>query len=107
MADFLNISDFLSPVSSAELSYDQGYKEGQIGKSILVYDEEFPDLDEADIVIVGCGEQRGNGMHMAYSAAPDAIRKQFYQLYYWHPDVRLADIGNLKKDPNSMILMLH
>jgi arginase family enzyme len=97
MSDFLNISDFLSPINSAELSYDQGYKEGQIGKTILVYDEEFPDLDEADIVIVGCGEQRGSGTHMAYSAASDAIRKQFYSLYYWHPDVKIADIGNLKK----------
>ena len=97
MADFLNISDFLVPVNRSELSYDQGYKDGQIGKSILVYEEEFPDLDEADLVFVGCGEQRGNGMHMAYSSAPDAIRRQFYALYGWHPDIRLADIGNLKK----------
>src|SRR5687768_13486174 len=97
MSDFLNISDFLSPVSRAELSFDHGYKDSQIGKSILVYDEEFPDLDEAELVFVGCGEQRGNGMHMAYSAAPDAIRRQFYALYGWHPDIRMADIGNLKK----------
>jgi formiminoglutamase len=97
MSDYLNISDFLSPVSRAELSFDQGYKEGQVGKTISVYDEEFPDLDEADLVFVGCGEQRGNGMHMAYSAAPDAIRRQFYSLYNWHPDVKMADIGNLKK----------
>ena len=97
MSDFLNISDFLSPVNRGELSYDQGYKEGQIGKAIQVYEDEFPDLDEADIVFVGCGEQRGNGSHMAYSAAPDAIRKQFYSLYFWHQDLRLADIGNLKK----------
>jgi formiminoglutamase len=97
MSDFLNIADFLSPISIAELSYDQGYKDSMIGKTIQVYDEEFPDLDEADIVFLGCGEQRGNGMHMAYSAAPDSIRKQFYSLYCWHPDLRMADIGNLKK----------
>jgi formiminoglutamase len=97
MADFLNISDFLLPVSRAGLSYDQGYKDGQIGRTIQVYEETFPDLDEADLVFIGCGEQRGSGMHMAYSAAPDAIRRQFYSLYSWHPDIRLADIGNLKK----------
>ena len=63
MSDFLNISDFLSPVNRSELSFDQVYKDGQIGKTIQVYEDEFPDLDEADIVFVGCGEQRGNGMH--------------------------------------------
>jgi arginase family enzyme len=98
MSDFLNISDFLSPISKNELSFDRGYKGGQVGHLINVYDEEgFPDMDEADLVFIGCGEQRGNGIHMAYSAGPDAIRRQFYQLYFWHQDLRIADIGNLRK----------
>jgi len=97
MSDFLNISDFLSPVNPYELSYDEDYKDGQIGRYIDLYHEEFPDLDEADLVFVGCGEQRGSGMHMAYSASPDAIRRQFYAQYFWHTDLRIADIGNLKK----------
>jgi len=97
MSDFLNISEFLLPINRFELSYDIGYKDGQIGKMIPIYEEEFPDLDEADLVIVGCGEQRGNGMHMAYSLAPDTIRRQFYNQYLWHSDIRIADIGNLKK----------
>lgn len=98
MSDFLNISDFLSPISKAELSFDQNYKEGMIGHTIKVYeDDDFPDVDEADIIFIGCGEQRGNGHHLAYSAAPDAIRQQFYKLYLWHQDIRMADLGNLRK----------
>lgn len=98
MSDILNIADFLSPISKAELSFDQGYKEGQLGQVIKVYeDDNFPDLEEADLIFIGCGEQRGNGHHMAYSAAPDAIRRQFYDLYFWHPDIRMADLGNLRK----------
>lgn len=97
MADFLNIADFLSPISLSEISDDEGYKDGQLGRSIHVYEEEFPDLDEAGLVLVGCGEQRGSGAHLGYSAGPDAIRRQFYALYNWHPDIRIADIGNLKK----------
>ncbi|TAL45714.1 MAG: arginase [Chitinophagaceae bacterium] len=98
MSDFLNIADFLSPISKDEFSFDRGYKDGQVGRVIKVYDEEgFPDLDEADLVFIGCGEQRGNGHHLSYSAAPDAIRKQFYSLFFWHSDIRLADIGNLRK----------
>jgi arginase family enzyme len=98
MSDFLNIADFLSPISKAELSFDQGYKEGTIGSNIKVHDEEnFPDMDEADLVFIGCGEQRGNGHHLAYSAGPDAIRRQFYHLFFWHQDIRMADLGNLRK----------
>ena len=104
MSDYLNISDFLSPVSLHEISHDQGYKEGQIGKTISVYDihkdagkEEFPDLDDAQIVIVGCGEQRGSGLIHGHSNAPDLVRRQLYLLYYWHSDVKIADVGNIRE----------
>jgi formiminoglutamase len=95
MADHLNISDFLTPINVAEISNDEGYKDGQLGKIISVYDDSFPDLDEVQVVIVGCGEQRGSGMVGQESQAAGAIRRQFYQLFYWHPDIKLADIGNI------------
>jgi len=95
MSDHLNISDFLSPVSIAAISFDEGYKEGQMGQIIDIYDKEFPDLDEAQIVMVGCGEQRGSGLIHGHSEAPDVIRRHFYNLYYWHQDIKIADIGNI------------
>ncbi|MBL7720538.1 MAG: arginase, partial [Chitinophagaceae bacterium] len=52
--DHLNISDFLSPVNLSAISHDEGYKEGQLGKIVDAYQEHFPDLDEAQIVLVGC-----------------------------------------------------
>jgi len=61
MPSNLHISDFLDPVNLAELSQDQGYKDGQIGKLIDAYDEFFPDLEEANLVVVGCDEERGIG----------------------------------------------
>ena len=96
MSDFLNISDFLSPVHVHELLNGDDLKNGQLGKTMQIYDEHFPDLDEADIVVVGCGEQRGNGLDEVYGQAADNIRKYFYSLYYWHSDIRLADIGNIR-----------
>jgi arginase family enzyme len=96
MSPNLHISDFLDPVNLAELSQDQGYRDGQIGKLIDLYDESFPDVYAADIVIVGCEEERGIGRDRRESGGPDAIREQFYQLYYWHPDVKLADVGNIR-----------
>jgi arginase family enzyme len=89
------ILDFLDPINLAEISLDAGYKEGQIGKVIKVYENDFPDIDEATIVLVGCGEQRGAAL-LHQSGAANAIRNEFYSLYYWHQDIKLADVGNIK-----------
>jgi formiminoglutamase len=98
MSDYFNLTDFLSPVNLAELSDDQLYHDGQIGKSITVYENDFPAIFDADIILVGCSEQRGNGKNNNNQllSAADAVRRQFYQLYYWHNDLKLADIGNIK-----------
>lgn len=103
MSDYLNISDFLSPVNVEEISQEE-YKEGQVGQMISVYHidkdtgrEEFPDLDDGNVVIVGCGEQRGSGLIHGLSKAPDLIRRQLYSLYYWHTDVKIADAGNIRE----------
>src|SRR5258705_1331614 len=103
MSDYLNISDFLSSVNLSEISHNEDYKEGQIGKTISVYHvhkdtgrAEFPDLDDVQVVIVGCGEQRGSGLIHGHSNAPDLIRRQLYSLFYWHSDVKIDDVGNIK-----------
>jgi formiminoglutamase len=98
MSDYFNLTDFLIPVNLAELSEDQLYHDGQIGKTIAVYENDFPEIFDADIILVGCNEQRGNGKtnNAQLIAAADAVRRQFYQLYYWHSDLKLADIGNIK-----------
>ncbi len=96
MSDFLKIADFLTPINKSQLSSDQGYKEGQIGSVIKAYDEEgFPDIKTADIILIGCGEQRGSGDE--YNSTQDAIRHQLYSLFFWHSDIQLADLGNLQR----------
>jgi len=95
MSDTLNIGDFLQPVNRYMISEDEGYKDGQIGKKIEMYeDEELPDLKGADIVLLGCNEVRGNHLQPGVNA-PDAIRRQFYALYQWHSDIKIVDIGNI------------
>jgi len=92
---YYNLTDFLDPINIQEISGDTIYKEGQIGRKTLLHEEGLPDIDEADIVLVGCNEQRGGALLHASNAA-DAIRSEFYNLYHWHADVRLADVGNIK-----------
>lgn len=81
MSDHLNIADFLHPIDLNSLSQDEGFKEGQLGKRMAIYAEEFPELDEAQIVIVGCGEQRGSGLIHGQSESPDIIRRYLYGLF--------------------------
>jgi len=91
------ITDFLDPLNIAMLADDEAYKEGQLGRLITVYEDKFPDMAQVDIVLVGCNEERGNDGRKKKGHAPDAIRQQFYQLFFWHPDVKIADIGNVKQ----------
>lgn len=91
-----SLLDFLEPIHLAEISDDEGYKDTQIGKHILVHEDELPDITQADLVIVGCGEMRGMGFQYTNQDAPNKIRAQFYKLYYWHTEVTVADLGNIK-----------
>ncbi|MFT3826558.1 MAG: arginase family protein [Chitinophagaceae bacterium] len=95
MSDSLHIADFLQPIHLGMLSDDEGYKDGQLGKKIDVYEEELPDVTQADLVLIGCGEQRGSGVGKKNTNAPDIIRGQLYTLYGWHDNIRIADIGNV------------
>ncbi|MGI8952618.1 MAG: formimidoylglutamase [Chitinophagaceae bacterium] len=91
------IIDFLHPVNMDEILQDQQYNETQIGNNILVYKNHFPDIENVDMIIVGCSETRGAGELNDNSDALNAIRKQFYNLYNWHTEIKVADAGNIKK----------
>jgi arginase family enzyme len=93
---FESIIDFLDPVDLPQVLEDGELKEGQIGKSIDIFHNAFPDLTHADIVIASCDELRGDGQLGSASAETDAVRKELYSLYYWHKQIKLADIGKVK-----------
>lgn len=93
---FESIIDFLYPVNLPHILEDNELKEGQIGKSIDIFQDIFPDLTHADIVIATCDELRGDGQLGSASAETDAVRKELYSLYYWHKHIKLADIGKIK-----------
>ncbi len=90
-----DLHEFLNPVNKASLNDDKGYNESQFAGFIKIYEEEFPDLTGVDIVMAGINEFRGEGF-VADEIAADAVRKQLYQLYYWHKDITIADVGNIK-----------
>lgn len=92
-----DLIDFMEPVSVDELTEDTGVTDGQIAKHIAILDTDMPEIDVMDIVLVGAPEMRGSGFFKSGGpSAPDMIRKHLYQLHYWHTDVKIADIGNVK-----------
>lgn len=86
-----SLAEFLTPVDPMSVSGDEGYETGQIG-NLLELDN---DINEADIVLVGCDEWRGAGPG-ASTLPSDAIREQLYRLYHWHKEIRFADAGTVK-----------
>lgn len=95
MPDSLHIADFLEPIRLAVIANDDPYHDGQIGRSISIYEDEFPDIADADIIFVGCADQRGSGPFKK-SNSPDVVRHELFAMYNWHSHVRLADIGNIR-----------
>ena len=49
---FSSIQDFVEPVNLDLLSKDEGYRDTQLGKHILVNQGSLPDITNADIVIM-------------------------------------------------------
>lgn len=90
-----DLHEFLFPVSVSSFNEDLAYNGSQMASVMKIYEDEFPDLEDVDIVIVGINECRGAGFTAKENAA-DAVRKKFYQFHYWHKDISIADIGNIK-----------
>src|SRR4051812_11677875 len=91
-----DLHDFLIPIDIHAINEDSGYNDGQFARHIYGYNSEMPDMDTLDIVLLGIGETRGGGIFSNGFDAADSIRRQFYQLHYWHTDVKIADFGNVK-----------
>lgn len=90
-----DLNEFLTPLNPLAISGDTAYNDSQIGTVIKVYENEIPDLSNIDIVIIGTNEFRGNGKNVKENAA-NAVRSQFYNLHYWHKEISIADIGNIR-----------
>lgn len=55
------------------------------------FDYDF-DINEADIILVGCGTD-GSGN---FDDTANVVRKHLYEMYHWHEGIRIADAGNIK-----------
>jgi formiminoglutamase len=91
--------DFLEPLSISQITNDVALNKNQYGTTINIYTQQEIDWKKADIIIVGMDETRGMGIPNKF-ANVIAIRSQLYQLYCWHENIKIADIGNIKLGKN-------
>jgi arginase family enzyme len=88
-----DLSAFFSPLPYIETIDKEAFHPLQWGAHVKALTSEDFDWEEADIVIVGCGESRGANAN--FSDAPNTIRKYFYELFVWHPQLKVVDVGNI------------
>lgn len=91
-----DLHDYLEPLHFSGILEDESLTDGQIGKHIRVYEQEIPELEGIEIVLLGVPEFRGQLINNSGAKGPDTIRKKFYRLHYWHQEVALADLGNVR-----------
>lgn len=80
-----------------ETQDNDAYQPLQWGANIICATQRSFGWEDADIVLVGCGEWRGEDTTMAYSNSANAIREQLYKMYYWHSSIKIADAGNIRQ----------
>ncbi len=92
-----DLSAFFEKEHFIESKQPGTYQLQQWGGNIICATHKSFHWDDADIVIVGCGEWRGSDATAEYSAGPDTIREQLYKMYYWHTGIKIADAGNIRQ----------
>ncbi|MBU3675849.1 MAG: arginase [Chitinophagaceae bacterium] len=91
---FLNeLSDYVIAPETAQREYHPA----QIGSVLIPFQEIATQFDAVDLFILGCGEFRGENAAWNYNEGPNAVREELYKLYYWHTEVKIADLGNIRQ----------
>ncbi len=92
--------DFLKPIDSDVLEFIGSLTTQQLGSKVVLHTaDQFPDLDQVQIAILGVLDNRGH--HKAISEVDvNPIRKQFYSLFPGNWDASIADLGDIPAGSN-------
>ncbi|MDD2963060.1 MAG: formimidoylglutamase [Bacteroidales bacterium] len=92
-----DISLYFKPLTP-EVFDPESYSHLRVGHQIKAYTTQgqFPDLSEADLVLIGIAENRGRDAQPTQNNGPDEIRKYFYKLFPARKQMKIADLGNMQ-----------
>ncbi len=93
------ISLFFKPVSGYDQSEYAHLTYKRLGEAFSIYTDEkdFPSLEGIDIALIGVEESRNSVGNEGCHKAADAIRPYLYKLFPGNYNVRIADLGNIRK----------
>jgi formiminoglutamase len=86
--------EFLNPIDTSALEEEYLYTEGQYGKEIIQVNDEHS-FAQCHVVIASVHEERGRAIMHAPNHAY-AVREALYQLYHWHSQLIVGDLGEIK-----------
>jgi formiminoglutamase len=94
-----DIAQFFNPVNCDAILKHNALKELQFGQLFSIFTDldNFPNLDEIDIAIIGVCEDRNAENNDGCKLAPDSVRTYLYQLYGGNFTARIADLGNINQ----------
>jgi len=85
---------FLAPVDTEIHEFIKGLTSQHLGSKVVFHtNEDFPNLDQVRIAVIGVLENRGAGKHEPYDLS--YIRKELYALYPGNWNASIADLGDI------------
>jgi formiminoglutamase len=91
-----DIAHFFSPIDLNDITGGIELNELQFGSLFTKHQpDEFPELENIDIAIIGVAEGRNAGNNENCQLAPNAVRHFLYRLYGGSFSLRVADLGNI------------
>lgn len=93
------ISDYLSPVPESVLEDFHNSHPQQVYSALTIHQEleEFPELRDFKIAIVGAMEDRGAVNNFGCANGANTIRKYLYPLFQGPWNIPIVDLGNIYK----------
>ena len=87
--------DFLKPLDNEILEIIKGFSSQQLGSKVVFHTaEEFPDLNQVSLAIIGVLENRGDA-NQTQEVDLTHIRKELYGLFPGNWNTSIADLGDI------------
>lgn len=95
----MDIKIYLEPIGFGFDDLDFADLRERIAHKISAFykNADFPDLEGANLAIIGVKEDRKSVNNFGCENAPDEIRKKLYKLFPSKLNMNLVDLGNIKK----------
>lgn len=95
----MDIASYFEPIHLADFEPAQGLHAKRLGDVINFFRQEskFPDIEGADLAIIGVKEDRRTINNEGCAIAPDYVRNNLYRLFKGQPKINIVDLGNIKR----------